>query len=64
MDAKPVCKLVAHLMSIKQGANKSLSDYARKFNEEVLVVEDYTEQSVIHPMLSGLRPRRVQMRDG
>lgn len=44
-------------MLIKHGVDESLSDYARRFNEEKLIVEDYTEQFAIHAMLSRLHPR-------
>lgn len=54
MGTKPIHKLVAHLMLIKQGVDESLNDYARRFNEEALMVEDYIEKFVIHAMLSGL----------
>lgn len=57
MGVKPAHKPIVHLMSIKQGADESLSNYARTFNEEALIVEDYTKQFAIHAMLNGLRLR-------
>lgn len=43
MGAKPAYKRTTYLMSIKQSVDESLSDNARRFNEEALMVEDYIE---------------------
>lgn len=53
MDAKPIKKHVAHLMSIKQDVNEPLSDYTKRLNEKTLTVDDYTEQFTIHTCLKG-----------
>lgn len=43
MGAKLARKPVTHLTSIKQGVDEPLSEYARRFNKEAFMVEDYTK---------------------
>lgn len=40
--------------------DESLSDYVRRFNEEALMVEDYTKELTLHAILSGLRLGRFK----
>ena len=54
--AKPVKKPATHLMSVRQGDNETLEDYTRRFNQEAMQVEDFTDQAAIQAMLAGLKP--------
>lgn len=57
MDTKPTRKLVTHLMSIKQGANKPLNEYIRRFDLRKKNTHDgglYMEQSIIRMILISL----------
>lgn len=54
MGIKPTRKPTTRLMSIKQGVNEMLIDYTRRFNEEIVMIVDYIEQSIIYMMLNEL----------
>ena len=54
--AKPMKKPATHLMSVRQGDNETLEDYTRRFNQEAMQVEDFTDQAAIQAMLAGLKP--------
>ena len=54
--AKPMKKPATHLMSVRQGDNEPLEDYTRRFNQEAMQVEDFTDQAAIQAILAGLRP--------
>ena len=49
-------KPATHLMSVRQGDNEPLEDYARRFNQEAMQVEDFTDQAAIQAILTELRP--------
>ena len=53
---KPVKKPAIHLMSMRQGENESLEAYTNRFNNEAMLVEDFTDQAAIQAILNGLRP--------
>ena len=44
-------------MSVRQGDNELLQDYTRRFNQEAMQVEDFTNQETIQAMLTSHRPR-------
>lgn len=45
--AKPVKKPATHLMFLRLGENESLEAYARRFNNEAMLVEDFMDQTAI-----------------
>lgn len=53
--AKLVKKPATYLMSMRQGKNESLEAYTRRFNNEAMLVEDFTDLAAIQTILNGLR---------
>ena len=49
-------KNVSHLFTIHQKESESLKDYVKRFNQDVLEVEDPSDKVVIMAMMEGLRP--------
>ena len=47
LGAKPLKKPSGHLMSVKQGENEPLDEYAKRFNDEAMQVEDYIDQAAV-----------------
>ena len=52
---KPVKKPVTNLMSVRQGENESLEAYTKRFNNEAMLVEDFTDKVAIQVILNGIR---------
>ena len=44
------------LASIKQGSNKTLKTYVRRFNEELATIHNPQENEVLMAAISGVRP--------
>ena len=47
---------LSRLASIKQGPNKTLKEYIRRFNEELATIHNPQENGVLMVAISGVRP--------
>lgn len=54
-NSKTIEKAFDHLMLIKQDDNEHLNEYAKRFYDEVMQVEDYIDQVIVQIMLAGLQ---------
>ena len=57
MSCRDRQKNASHLFTVHQKNGKSLKDYIKRFNQDVLEVEDAIDKMVVMAMMEGLRPR-------
>ncbi|XP_058103547.1 uncharacterized protein LOC131247125 [Magnolia sinica] len=55
ISGKKSWKPTTHLFTLKQGNKEPLKDYIARFNEELLLVEDYNDKMTLSAMFSGLK---------
>lgn len=51
---KPIKKPATHLISVRQRENESLEAYTKRYNHEVMLVEDFIDHAAIQAILNGL----------
>ena len=56
MSCKGRQKNASHLFTVHQKEGKSLKDYVKRFNQDVLEVEDLSDKVVIMTMMEGFCP--------